>query len=131
MAVSVVAASAACGAVPDEVPHGSWGGVGAALEVDAQGADVELDCAHGRIEEPLRLDDEGRFRAAGFLAFEGGPVTQEGFDRRSATYDGSLDGQRLELRVATAGSEETIGPLLVVFGEAPRLLKCLPPQRGT
>jgi len=126
-----VAALAACGEpVPDEVPHGSWGGVGASLQVDAQGADVELDCAHGRIEAPLRLDGEGHFLVEGFLVSEGGPVGQEAPDRRPASYDGVLDGQRLTFSVDLLEPVATAGPFVVRFGDAPRLLKCLPVEAG-
>src|SRR5437773_10882790 len=81
------------------VPIGAWGGVGIRLEVTAQGATVEYDCAHGTIDEPLLADREGRVSAAGIHVRESGaPVrVDEPLDRHPARYDGQLDGSSIRL----------------------------------
>src|SRR5438093_12502937 len=50
---------------PRRVAPGDWGAQHVAFSVSEQGAAVEFDCAHGRIEGPLRLDRRGRFEAEG------------------------------------------------------------------
>jgi len=47
----------------DVVPNGAWGGDHVLLTVTDNGGRVELNCAHGTLDHPLRLDDAGRLRA--------------------------------------------------------------------
>lgn len=108
----------------ESVPLGAWGGDHAKLVVDAAGADLELDCAHGRIAEPLLLDAAGRFRAEGGYVAEGGPARDVPRPRVPAVFEGSTDGHRLSLRVRPAGAG-SLGPFVVFRGEPERLLKCL------
>jgi len=123
----LVAALLGCGysqpAVLERVPEGEWGGDHVLLRVDAAGADFELDCAHGRMESPLRLDVDGRFAVAGVYVAEGGP-TREDPDRLPARFSGSTDGRQLSFTVTLSDSGVTLGPLTVVRGRAPRLFKC-------
>ena len=108
----------------DAVPEGSWGGEHAALQVDASGADYELDCAHGRMESPLRLIAEGRFDVVGFYVPEGGP-TRESPPQLPARFAGSSDGARLTFSITLRDTGQTIGPFTVVRAQPPRLVKCL------
>lgn len=108
----------------DEAPEGSWGGEHAALHVDALGADFELDCAHGRMESPLRLDAEGRFEVEGFYVREGGP-TREMPPQLPAAFVGSIDGVRLTFSITLRDTDQTIGPFTVVRAQPARLVKCL------
>src|SRR5689334_19032176 len=84
---------------PTELPQGRWGGEHVSLTVTAAGADLEFDCAHGRVEESLRLDARGQFSLRGVYVREhGGPVREgEPEDRRPALYLGQLEGSRLGL----------------------------------
>ena len=128
VALSLLAALWACvGPSPplEEVPHGSWGGEHAALEVDASGAHFELDCAHGRMESALRLDEEGRFEVEGFYVSEAPPIREGSFERRPAAFSGSTDGRRLDFTLTLLDSGTASGSFSVFFGEFPRLVKCL------
>jgi hypothetical protein len=107
------------------VPQGSWGGDHVALEVDAAGAGYELDCAHGRMESPLRLDEAGHFEVEGFLVPEGGPTREGPEPSRPAAFSGSGDGRRLSFSLTLLDSGDRAGPFTVILGEAPRLFKCL------
>lgn len=107
----------------DRVPEGAWGGSGASLQVGAKGAEVELNCAHGGIEEPLTLDESGAFRARGYWVREGGP-SMDPEDRRPAVYSGSLEGRTLTLRVSVEDPKRELGPFTLVLGEPARLSKC-------
>jgi hypothetical protein len=105
------------------VAEGSWGGHDASLVVDATGAAADFNCSHGRIEEPLVVEEDGAFRARGYWVREGGPQ-QETEDRRPATYSGTSDGRTLTLRVKVTDPARDLGPFTLVLGEPAVLHKC-------
>ena len=93
------ALAAACGGGSrelDRVPEGPWGGEHVSLVVGPAGATVALDCAHGEITVPLRLEPDGRFSLPGYFVRDEGP-TFDPENRRPATYFGSSDGRSLTL----------------------------------
>ena len=93
----VPALALACGgSALDRVPEGSWGGEHVGLLVEPAGAAVDLDCAHGAITAPMRLDADGGFSLPGYYIRDVGPAEATG-DRRAATYSGRSDGQSLTL----------------------------------
>ena len=108
------------------VPESKWGGVGLLVEVDAKGAKVELDAAHGRIEGPLALDAQGRFEANGTLVRERpGPTRIGGEDAvaEAARYRGTIAGDILTLDITLTRSGTAIGPLQAKRGAPARLRK--------
>jgi hypothetical protein len=110
------------------VPAGSWGGSHLRLEVKADGALLEFDCAHGRIPGPLKLDGEGRFETKGTYAREhGGPVRagEEEQEGEPARYSGRLEGKLLTLTVKAGPRDEVIGTYKLRQGQTPRIVKCL------
>jgi hypothetical protein len=111
----------------ERVPIGIWGGEHVTMDIARDGATLEFDCAHGRIEEGLVLDDGGRFRAAGWYVLEkGGPVVAgEEPVELPARYDGRLDGATLQLSVTLDADGRRIGPFVLLFGRPGRVLKCL------
>ena len=111
----------------DSVAAGMWGGEHVALEVTADGGRVEYDCAHGEINEPLRLDRDGHFDAAGTHTPEhGGPVREdEKLPSDPERYAGRVDGTRMTLTVTVTDSPEILGTFTVAHGVPGRLLKCL------
>ncbi len=110
---------------PARVANGSWGGAHVRLVVDDSGAAVEFDCAHGRLQQPLTLDGNGRFRVPGTLVREGGPVRKDDPDPgRPATYQGETDGQKMRLEV-TLEDGSSGGTFSLTLGGRPRLFKCL------
>ncbi len=52
------------------VPQGLWGGKHLSLEVTESGANLQFDCARGRISSPLKLDDKGHFELEGVFVRE-------------------------------------------------------------
>jgi hypothetical protein len=106
------------------VAEGSWGGEHMILEVSAKGAEIELDCAHGQIAQPMSLDRLGNFDVAGTFAPEhGGPVLRgENTPPKQARYSGHVDGNTMSLTV-TAGKEK-VGMFTVTRGSHPLLRKC-------
>jgi hypothetical protein len=121
----VLALTAACGGSNGglgRVPEGDWGGEHLALRVHATGASVDLDCAHGEITVPLRLEGDGSFRLPGYFVRDAGPS----FDpelRRPATYFGGYDGQRLTLSF-TLDDGGGAGPFTAVLGGTAQLTEC-------
>src|SRR5262249_44166236 len=76
------------------VATGTWGGEHIILEVSGKGAEVEFDCAHGKITEPMALNRHGDFDVAGTFSPEhGGPVRQdEAENLKPARYSGHVEG---------------------------------------
>ncbi|MCU1310190.1 MAG: hypothetical protein JWO20_1315 [Candidatus Angelobacter sp.] len=108
------------------IPPSHWGGEHAAMEVTADGAQLEFDCAHGQITGPVRLNRNGNFDVAGTFSPEhGGPVLR---DEESSTpparLTGQVKGDTLVLKVIPAGAKEPSGTFTLVKGAEPRLMKC-------
>lgn len=104
---------------------GDWGGDHIALSLTMTGGNVEYDCAHGGLFEPIRPDARGVFEAAGVHVPEhGGPVREdERPDSIPARYTGTVRGNRMTVRVSAAA--DTLGPYQLERGAVPRVLKCL------
>ncbi len=107
------------------VPEGDWGGPHVALKVTSAGARLELDCAHGGIDEAIALDDDGRFEARGLYVKESaGPARSEGSSGRPARYSGRVDGDTLSLKIVLADSGATVGSFTLERGRFARIVKC-------
>ena len=107
---------------------GAWGGPHIRLDVAADGtAAVELDCAHGSTTEPIVLDGQGAFRAAGtYVQERHGPVREGQEDPgRPAVYAGKAEGGQMTLTITLTGSEEELGTFELTHGKTPRLTKCM------
>lgn len=109
------------------VVTGSWGGARVGLVLDASGGRLQYDCATGAIEQPLRLDGEGRFSAAGYhIAGTGGPERVGYVPLRSpAVYSGRVEGDAMTLLVRIPSLGVEIGPLSLRRNEPPMLVRCL------
>lgn len=81
---------------------GVWGGQGIALKASSKGADLEFDCAHGQIQQPIKLDKHGDFEVAGtFTAEHGGPMRRgETLQPTPARFSGHVDGDSMSLTVS-------------------------------
>jgi hypothetical protein len=126
-ALSGVLLQAGAQAAPDAraVATGAWGGEHVLLKVSEKSADVEFDCAHGQVTQPITLDKHGDFDVAGtFTPEHGGPVRRdESPTSASARYSGHVDGDTMSLTV-TFGKEK-VGIYTLIRGSRPRLTKCL------
>ena len=111
------------------VPRGTWGGKHVRLTVTANGAEVEFDCAHGRIDHRIVLDSRGRFDLTGTFEPEGGPasIPVEGSTPAKsivARYRGRVTRGKMTLiltRSATGDREEEFS---LTHGRTPSLEKC-------
>jgi len=106
------------------IPTGTWGGDHVFLEVTESGAELEFDCAHGHIDEPLRVDVHGRFDVNGtFTPEHPGPVRRDESALQSKTrYVGRVAGETMVLTVVR--NEKELGSFSLVHGTRPRLKKC-------
>lgn len=104
----------------------TWGGAHVGLIITIHGADVEFDCASGRIDEPIRPAD-GHFSVSGvYWPGQGGPI---GVDTtatpRPARYDGVVWRDRMTLTVRLTDTNELLGPYQLTGGAEPNVFKCL------
>jgi hypothetical protein len=106
------------------IPMGTWGGDHVILEVTESGAELEFDCAHGHIDEPLRVDRHGRFDVNGtFTPEHPGPARRDESALQSkARYVGRVAGDTMALTVL--GEEKELGSYSLVHGVRQRLKKC-------
>jgi hypothetical protein len=104
---------------------GLWGGPHVSMEVGAQSAKVEYDCAHGVIEGPLVVDSEGKFEWRGtFTPERGGPVrADESARSQPATYSGEIKDNKMTLRLKITDSEDA-ETFTLEKGKAGKLVKC-------
>jgi hypothetical protein len=107
------------------VPNGAWGDDHVVLTVNDNGARVEFDCAHGTLDHPLRLDDQGRFSVPGTYVPEHSRPARRGekAESRPARYQGRLERDKLEFTVTLEG-HAAAGPYTVTLAKPPKLKKC-------
>lgn len=108
-----------------KLPAGTWGADHVRLEVRADNAEIEFDCAHGKVYGPLTLDDEGRFDLKGAVVREGGP-TRIDVKRQShpARFEGRIVGKQMTLNVTLTDNAQTLGEFTLRLGSEGRLWKC-------
>jgi hypothetical protein len=109
------------------VEQGVWGGPGIRLQVTKEGAEIEYDCAQGRILEPITLDAEGKFMLKGIhLRNRPGPIRiGEHLKGQSASFSGGVKGETMTLAVTLTAKSENIGNFTLTRGSEGRLRKCL------
>ena len=106
------------------VPGTVWGGDHLELEVTADGANLNFDCASGTITHSLSVDAQGKFRAKGMLTRERpGPVMRDSPGAAQATYTGTIQGDTMHLAV-TSGSPEPYGEYVLTRGRPGHVIKC-------
>src|ERR1700730_7824903 len=101
------------------VASGLWGGEHIRINIGANSATIEYDCAQGTIAGPLLLDSKGRFTLRGtHLREHGGPIrSDETANQHPAVYSGSIRGGRMTLTVKMAGTNETVGTFSLTHGD--------------
>jgi len=116
------------GAAPTDaaLPAGTWGGDHVRMETTGRGADLEFDCAHGSVDVPIRLDERGRFSAAGTYTRETPGPIRPGFEppARPATYSGAVRDRTMTLNVRTTDPDEAVGTYSLELGAPGRVRKC-------
>lgn len=110
-----------------KLPEGVWGGPHIIMEVTADTAVITCECAVGTIDEPIKIDKDGRFAVRGtFTRQRGGSVrSDETPDRHPAHYTGRVDGKSMTLVVTLPNTKETEGTFYLKYGEQPELTRCM------
>jgi hypothetical protein len=118
---------AGCTTVVPETLDGTWGGQHIGMVVTAGGAELEYDCAHGRITGPISLDRDGEFVALGVHVREhGGPIREgEQVIELPARYSGRVRGSEMTLKVDLTATSESLGTFELERGASPNVFKCL------
>jgi hypothetical protein len=108
------------------VAEGLWGGARLRMSVGREGADLEFDCARGRIGAPFEVDPEGRFDLPGTYTRQGPGPIRVGREptARPARYAGRVEGGRMTLSVRLEGADKPLGEYTLARGEAGRVVKC-------
>ena len=107
------------------VQTGIWGSGQVSMEVSQSGASIEYSCAHGSIDQPIKLDSEGRFTAQGIHVKEHpGPVREGESEGEPATYTGHIDGTTMTLTVTITATQQNIGTFTLTHGKRSRIIKC-------
>ena len=106
--------------------RGQWGGQSIAMEVSDEGAEIEFDCAHGRITEKIATDADGKFEAKGVFERErGGPQRMGENNEQPAVYRGSIKEKTMTLTIELTRDNETVGTFTLTKGNTGRIHKCL------
>lgn len=111
----------------DRLVAGVWGGQHIRMEVTDDGAQIEFDCAHSTMDEPVVLDHHGRFEVKGkFTREHGGPVRSERAPNSSPVrYIGQVEGQTMTLTIRHDETGESFGDYTLTQGSQGRLMKCM------
>ncbi len=126
---AAAAVAVACSAgFPDRVPPGNWGGLHAGMVVSDTGADIEYDCAAGRISAPMYLDAHGDFDLPG-LFIETGPGPTPANDslipKLPARYTGHTNGKTMTFTMTVLDGSVAPQTYTVTYGGNPNVQKCL------
>jgi hypothetical protein len=111
---------------PSAAAQGTWGGLGLRVDAGPDGAEIDLDGAHGKTEGPLVPDAAGRFDVAGTIVREKPGPVRKGDPAPPAVpvrYRGTFDGDALTLEVVPAGDGKVLGPLTARRGAPARVRK--------
>ena len=105
---------------------GEWSGKHITIKFNAEGADIEYDCAHGAIARKIILDRKNSFSVAGTYAEErGGPVRADAKPENVAVkYAGQIIGKKMTLTVWRADDKTLVGKFTLLRGQEFLLVKC-------
>jgi hypothetical protein len=106
------------------IAKGVWGGQHINLNVGANSATIEYDCANGVIDGPLVLDSEGKFNLRGTHTPErGGPMrSDDNPNRQPASYSGTIKGNTMTLKLKLGDSD--VETFTLEKGKPGDLFKC-------
>jgi hypothetical protein len=110
----------------EKLPAGVWGGQHIRMDVTANGANLEYDCAASTIDEPIVLDGDGNFDVKGkYSPQHGGPARRdEETDGPAAHYVGQVKDNEMTLTITIADKKDLFGSFNLRKGSEGRLMKC-------
>jgi len=103
-----------------------WGGDHVKLEVTAEGATLDFDCASGTIAGPLTADAQGKFTVKGtFTRERPGPVMRDNPNTAAAaTYSGTITGNTMRLNITAGPQNGSAGDYVLTRGQPGKVFKC-------
>jgi hypothetical protein len=116
----------ASGAKHRLLPAGDWGGDHVRMTVSASGAELDFDCASGKIAAPIALDAKGNFDVMGeYHAEHAGPIRRdEDQSTANARFQGKLSGDHLTLTITLLEGGTSVGDFALEKGSLGRVFKC-------
>lgn len=106
--------------------RGTWGGQSIAMEVSDDGAEIEFDCANGRITEQIVPDANGKFETKGVFARQRpGPQRMGENNEQPALYRGSIKEKTMTLTIELTRNNENLGTFTLTQGSTGRIHRCL------
>ncbi len=104
----------------------TWGGPHISMEMTAQGATLQFDCARGTIQQAIKPDASGEFTVSGTYTPErGGPIQKNNPPRElPATYKGRIQGDSMQLEIVLADKDQQPEPFALTRGKSGRVVRC-------
>jgi hypothetical protein len=104
----------------------SWGGEHISMTITKSGAELNYDCAHGSVGEPIKIAPDGSFSAKGTHVIEGpGPIrVGRAPNSHPALYTGHVDEKTMTLHVKLTDTNQEIGTFKLEQGREGRVFKC-------
>jgi len=108
------------------VSPSSWGAVGISFIISENDVEIEYDCANGKIEQRLMMNEQGSFSAdriyirryPGALRLNLPPKPQP------ARYEGAISGNTMTLKVTLTEINEILEEAVLERKKTPRIHKC-------
>ena len=102
-----------------------WGGEHVEMNITAEGATLDFDCAEGTIRQAIHLPPAGRITLTGTYTRElPGPTRNDGNRTAPASYVATIKDGSMHLEVRLTQSNEVIGTYDLVRGQAGHVMKC-------
>lgn len=110
----------------DLVITGEWGGEHIGLQINEDGAEIDFDCANGRINQRITPDKNGKFDLTGTYTVErGGPTRDDQpLPTYSANYVGIVKDKTMTLTVTLIDNKKDIGTFTLTKDTRARVMKC-------
>lgn len=108
------------------VSPGNWGATGVNFVVEDNGVKIEYDCASGKIEQKLSIDERGNFSVNGIYTRRYPGALRVKFLPKSkpARYEGKISGDKLTLKVTLTETNETLEEVVLQRDTAGRIHRC-------
>ena len=108
------------------LPEGTWGGVGIQMNINADSASIEFDCADAEIPGKILIDKNGSFSAQGkFNRRHPGPVRRNEPPPADAKFTGRVSNNKMTLKITLTSDRTDAGEYTLELGRNARIVRCL------
>ena len=108
------------------VSPSSWGAVGISFIISENDVEIEYDCANGKIEQRLILNEQGGFSADGVYIrrYPGALRLNLPPKPQPARYEGTISGHTMTLKVTLTKTNEILGEVVLERNKTPGIHNC-------